>query len=182
MCSSPLGSPTDVSKRPYVHAPGVLPTRAPLATARAGVRVRDWGMGTGWVVGGVYRVYYPAARGGSRYSEAGPGSPSMGLEWVVPGAGRPCAVTHPGTHPCGARSPTGSLVPGWALNAASWPIRARFTSFSIKLSQNGQVSPENVEKASHSPYSQNGSQISPLEILRFTFSAAFSPKELMVAF
>ena len=34
------------------------------------------GYGTGWVGGGVYRVYYPAAKGGPQDSEAGPVGPA----------------------------------------------------------------------------------------------------------
>ena len=64
-------------------------------------------------------------------------------------------------------------------NAASWPIRARFNVISCKVKQNGQVSPKYVQKASHSPYIQNRVKNSPLEILRFPVSSAFSHKELM---
>ena len=56
---------------------------------------------------------------------------------------------------------------------------ARIDLISMKVSQNGRVSPKYVKKASVSPYSQNGSRKSPLEIPRFPFLAAFSPKELM---
>ena len=56
---------------------------------------------------------------------------------------------------------------------------ARFKVISLKLSQNGGVSPKYVEKAYHSPCSQNGLRKSPLEILRIPYSAAFSHKELM---
>ena len=67
-------------------------------------------------------------------------------------------------------------------NAASWPIGARLGSYFSKVSQNRQVSPKLVNKASHTPYFQNGSQKSPLEILRFPISPAFSHKELMGQF
>ena len=63
--------------------------------------------------------------------------------------------------------------------AASGPIRARFDDISWKLSQNHEVSPKYVEKACHSPYFQNELRMSPLGILRFLFSLAFSHKELM---
>ena len=95
---------------------------------------------------------------------------------------RPAAVrTHdppsgPGRYPAGP-----SLVMG-PRNAASWPIRARFTPLYSKVSQNREVSPKYHEKASHSPYFQNGRQKSPLEILRFPFPRAFSHKELMAHF
>ena len=57
--------------------------------------------------------------------------------------------------------------------------RARFQQYSSKVSQNDEVSTEYVNKACHSPYSQNDAQMSPLEILRFPYSVAFSGKELM---
>ena len=68
---------------------------------------------------------------------------------------------------------------GWVLPG---PIWARFDLILLKLSQNARVSPKYVEKAWHSPYFQNGLRISPLDILRFPFLAAFSHKELMVLF
>ena len=84
-----------------------------------------------------------------------------------------------GTHPCGARSvPCGSL-PGTSQNAASGPIKARFHDIFSKVSQNRVVSPKYIEKASHTPYFQNGLQKSALEILGFPISLAFSHKELM---
>ena len=87
-----------------------------------------------------------------------------------------------GYHPAG---PVGHPCPPCThtlRNAASWPITARFQVISHKVSQNGIVSPKNVNKACHSPYIQNGAQKSPLEILRFPLLLAFSPKELMVLF
>ena len=65
---------------------------------------------------------------------------------------------------------------------ASWLIGARFDLISVKFSQNDEVSPKSVEKASVSPYFQNGLQISPLDFLGFPFSPAFSCKELMGLF
>ena len=59
---------------------------------------------------------------------------------------------------------------------------ARFKVIYCKVSQNGIVSPVFVNKACHSPHSQNGLRKSPLEILRNPFLAAFSHKELMVPF
>ena len=80
------------------------------------------------------------------------------------------------------RSHAGPPWYGYPLTAASGPIRARFTSYSSKVSRNGRVSPENVQKACHSPCFQNGLGMSALDILRFPFSAAFSHKELMAYF
>ena len=68
------------------------------------------------------------------------------------------------------------------LKCRLWAKGARFHDISWKVSQNGQVSPKSHEKASHSPYSQNGLEKSPLEILRIPFPRAFSGKELMVPF
>ena len=92
-----------------------------------------------------------------------------------------CAM--PRTHPPG---PVGPLQgPPWygsGLSAASGPIRARIRVILLKVSQNGQVSPKSYEKASHSPYSQNGPRKSPLDFLGIPFWPAFSGKELMVPF
>ena len=62
---------------------------------------------------------------------------------------------------------------------ASWPIRARFRHIYCKVRQNREVSSEKCQKASHSPYFQNGLGNSPLDFLRFPFYPAFSGKELM---
>ena len=142
------------------------------------------GMGTGWVPGGAIPGTTQPPRGGPQYSEAGPGSP-MGLEWVVLGAGR---ATGDGGgdgllyHPAGPVGPCGPSLYRTPWNAASQPITARFDLISYKLSENGRVSPEYVDKACHSPYIQNGCQNSPLDFLRFPISPAFSHKELMVPF
>ena len=95
------------------------------------------------------------------------------------GSGRP---VRPVTTPAGpGRGSCPSLSPPRA-DAASWPIKARLRVISSKVSQNGGVSLKYVEKAYHSPCSQNGPQKSPLEIPGFPFSAAFSHKELMAYF
>ena len=86
----------------------------------------------------------------------------------------------PGTTPAGpGRSP---LVPSLYRDLADCPPTAKGTrlrSIFNKVSQNDEVSPKSHEKASHSPYIQNGLQKSPLEILRFPLTVAFSHKELM---
>ena len=128
--------------------------------------------------GGVYRVPSHAARGGSRYSEAGPVGSCREPEWVVSGCSAP---VRPVTTPAGPGRPEGSLSPPRA-NAASGPIRARFSVISSKVSQNRIVSPKMWYKACHSPYFQNGCQKSALGFLRFPFLPAFSPKELMGLF
>ena len=76
-------------------------------------------------------------------------------------------------------------APPWywdPLNAASWPIRARLTSILLNVSQNDEVSLKSVQKASHSPYSQNGLGKSALGFLRFPYFVAFSHTELMALF
>ena len=105
--------------------------------------------------------------GGCR-ARAPRGVPAVFGGGAVPGT----TLALPGPAPCGRC--TRDL-----RNAASGPIRARIHHISYKVSQNGQVSPEFDQKACHSPYLQNGLQISPLEILRFPFLLAFSCKELM---
>ena len=140
------------------------------------------GYGTGWVPGRGNTGVYPAAKDvpvkRSMDSGAGPGSPSRGLEWVVH-AQRP-STSAPTLR---ARSCPCRALPGAPrAKAASGPIGARFDLISVELSQNDEVSPKYPEKASHSPYFQNGLRMSPLDFLRFPFSPAFSGKELMVPF
>ena len=150
--------------------------------------------GSGWVPGwcrpggyqgGLYRGSTPShllARGRPISQRSGPvrllqgawSGGDMGLDacrrrcsWVPPcGPGQACCP------PC-TQDP---------LNAASWPIRARFRPLYTKLSENREVSPKYVDKACLSPYSQNGSQKSPLRFLRFPYLVAFSHKELMGLF
>ena len=133
-------------------------------------------VGYGWVGTWVgYTGSLPTSVKRSTRQRSGPGSPcrgwSGGLVHSAPGSHRP-----PTPLRSGARSAVCGTLPG---NAASWPIRARLRSISENVSQNDQVSPKSIKKACHSPYFQNRLQKSPLEILRFLFSPAFSPKELM---
>ena len=67
----------------------------------------------------------------------------------------------------------------WGRGPAPRANRARFRPHFLKVSQNGGVSPKSHQKACHTPYSQNGSQKSPLGIPGIPFSVAFSHKELM---
>ena len=76
----------------------------------------------------------------------------------------------------GARSAVWAPLPG---NAASGPIRARFQSILLKVSQNGRVYTKYVEKACHSPCFIFTVQKSPLDFLGFPYLRAFSHKELM---
>ena len=96
----------------------------------------------------------------------------------VPGLGNP----RPCPHPCGARSPFPCPWQGLPGTCPPRSKRATFDLIYCKVSQKAIVSPKSVEKACHSPYLQNGLRKSPLEILRFTVSPAFSHKELMVPF
>ena len=84
--------------------------------------------------------------------------------------------------PCGpGRSPRS---PPWdiPLDMALLDLRARIDLILLKVSQNDGVSPERSKRPVIVPIYQNGSQKSPLEILRFTYSSAFSHKELMGLF
>ena len=107
-------------------------------------------MGTGWYQGGytgrAIPGYYPATKGGPRYSEAGPGTSCREVEWVVPGAGIPSywgrRRGRSWTTLRARSEPTGPSLSRTSQIAALQPIRARFTSFLRKVSQNGEVSPE----------------------------------------
>ena len=159
-----------------MHASDV---RGRVVHAGYGTRAGIPGGYNGWVIRGP--VHYPATllEEGTPYSGAGPVGPAGagvgGTGWTdVPAAGDGFLDHPPG--PVGAPGPSLSRNP---QNAASWPITARLHLFSIKHCQNGQVSLKSVEKAYHSPCSQNELKKSALEILRFPFYPAFSPKELM---
>ena len=132
--------------------------------------------------GRVIPVHSPAARGGSICTAKRARKPCKGWSGGTYGAGRPSSprtTLRARSVPCRPLPVLGLPSPS---KAASGPIKARLGSILRKVSQNGQVSPESVEKAYHSPYFQNGLQNSPLEIPRFPFSVAFSGKELMVPF
>ena len=106
----------------------------------------------------------------------------MGLEWVGLVLGR----TVGGDGSCTTLRARSVLPAGPPCTGPlECPPRANMATFDLILlnySQNGQVSPKYVEKAYVSPYFQNRSQKSPLEILRIPFSSAFSHKELMGSF
>ena len=175
----PLGSPTGVPKRVYEQS-------VPACRTCAGSGVRA-GYGTGWCTGGVYRVgntgglyRYPATlleethgqRSGPRRPCRGRSGWSMGRTYRGrrrDGHSPPCG---PGRHPAG----TSLGIPSECRLTAN---RARIHQYFSKVSQKAEVSPKNVEKACHSPCFQNVLEKSPLDFLGFTFSAAFSHKELM---
>ena len=131
---------------------------------------------TGWWVGRAIPGTTQRPREDPPDSEAGPGQPCRGWEWVVRRVRpreRPRAVPRPTLRARSLRS----LVWGPLLeNAASWPIRARLLLFSHKLSQNGIVSPEYVEKACLSPYFQNEPQSQLLIFSDFHFGQPSLPR------
>ena len=110
----------------------------------------------GWVYWVGIPGEYPAAKDVHAKvpdpSGAGPGTPARG--GVGGDLGPPPYVR---THPSGARA-VGLQPPSLVLleQCRLLANRAKIDHISRKLSQNGEVSPKNVKKASHSPYSQNG--------------------------
>ena len=141
---------------------------------------------TGWVyrVGNTGVPVLPSTllEEGPADSEAGPEASRREAGVVVCRSRTPEAPGPPTPDPLG---PPGPAPLSWAFSPgkpASGPIRARLRSKYKNVSQNDEVSPKSVEKASISPCFQNGLRISPLEILRFPYIAAFSHKELMVPF
>ena len=184
----PLGSPTDLQKRPYVHVPA---TRDPRCGACASWSEDGAYLGmvlggyTGWAIPGTT----PAPRKEAPYPAKRVPEATVWLEWVGYGAG--CVSWEYGDG--GGDGPEPTLrarsvtlqVPSLVQDLADCRLLAIWARIDLifqKLSQNGQVSLEYVEKASHSPYIQNGLQNSPLEILRFPLLPAFSHKELMTLF
>ena len=130
---------------------------------QAGVRC-----GLDWYTGWVYRgsTTQPRCSGrGPGYSGAGPGSPTGAGVGGILELGRGWSCTHPGT--ARARS-LRSLVQDRPFHRL-WTNMARIDLIFLKVKQNGGVSPGSVQKACHSPYSQNEARNSPLEILRFLF-------------
>ena len=75
-----------------------------------------------------------------------------------------------------------AIQPVVALKPLLRAYGARFRPLNPKVSQNHGVSPKSVDKACRTPYSHFRAGKSALEILRFPFGLAFSPKELMVLF
>ena len=162
----PLGSPRPCSKRSYVHVP--VSPRVVVQRPCSGV----WGPGgyRGGYTGWVYRVgntRVPSQlESGGHIQRSGPRKPCKGWSgWDMSAA----PARAPRTHPSGPVGPLQGPPWFWGPLPASWPIRARFDLISTKVSQNDEVSPKKCHKACHSPYSQNGSRKSPLEIPRFPF-------------
>ena len=132
----PLGSPTRVQKRVSAH-----PVSCSVEGAvRVGYQVGYTEVGTRGGYTGVVPSRQGRTRKGYPDSEAGPGSPCRGLEWVV-------RIARPRTsapHPCGARSGPGPSLGAPRANAASGPIRAELRSYFYKVSQNHGVSPKSA--------------------------------------
>ena len=149
------------------------------------------GVGTGWgIPGGYTGEYYPATCEPTRRTAtagSGPSHREGGTEagWASPGYRVRRRGRLPDTHPLqplrGFRGPLRWYL-GPSRNAASGPIRRDSVIFLVKLVKTAECHQKKCEKASHSPYFQNGHQKSPLEILRFPFPSAFSRKELMGLF
>ena len=153
--------------------------------------------GLGMVQGGYSRVgipvgYYPCTQPPRSQlleeqtpSEAGPGSP------VGAGVGGVCSGrtgTDPGAHPPLLLPTHHSLRSGpgpcRALVGRAAPCgqRARFDVISCKVSKTAECHRKVSKRPVIVPIFQNRVQKSPLEILRFPISVAFSPKELMGLF
>ena len=148
----------------------------------------------GWVPGWVYRVgtgraipgtTQPSSRGAVPVQRSGPRKPCRAGVGGTGAAGALPGVRRRGrsiSHPSGPVGPPCGPPWIWTSECRLWTNTARFHLISQKLSQNGEVSPKKCQKASHSPYFQNGSQNSPLDFLRFPYLPAFSAKELMGLF
>ena len=137
--------------------------------------VYGWGI-PGWVQGRAIPGTQPPWKAEPWTAKRAPEAPARGLEWVVQGAApaRAPGTTTPG--PCRALRAR-FAVPGPL--PASWPIRRDSTSIPIKLVKTTKCHRKASKRPPVVPNSQNGSQKSPLEILGFPFSLAFSHKELM---
>ena len=119
-------------------------------------------VGTGWVIPGTQPAAKDGHPQGNPDSGAGPVGPAgAGVggqgyrpRWTVP-------VRPPIPLPTlASQGPVGPLQgPPWYRTlamSASGPIRARIDLISCNISQNDEVSPKSVEKASISPYFQTG--------------------------
>ena len=124
--------------------------------AREGVPGWVWDRVGGWEG---YTGYYPAtqhaARGAVPHQRSGPRKSCKGWSGWVWGCGRSLG-RWAGTAPeptLRARSVPCRALPGSGpLECPPTANMARFTSIFSKVSQNGIVSPENMQKACHSPY------------------------------
>ena len=138
---------------PKYAVPSGVPV--PSRVVHAGVRVLGGYLGRvyGWVYGraipGTQRQGRPTTK--RRQSQrSGPRKPLPGA-----GVGGDCCSAPGRPHPP-LRGPVWSLQdPPWCSSSKPrlWAYRARLRSIFSKVKQNGEVSPNNVQKACHSPYS-----------------------------
>ena len=157
--------------------------------ARTGWCMTRQRCGTGWVYRGMVPGgytgraipgYYPATLLEEQARQrSGPRKACRAWSGWSGAADVPAARSGSRYHPPGPVGPPGPSLYLDPLECRLLAYRARLTSYSSKVSQNSEVSPKYVEKASHSPYLQNGLKKSPLGFLRFPLLLAFSPKELM---
>ena len=144
---------------------------------------------TGWVYRVGNREVYPPSHPATLLEEdprsrqrSGPRKPCRGWSGWPAGSGRTrCSAAGTAISPPSGPGRSSPASPPWdmPLECRLWANMARFQSFYWKLSQNDEVSTKKCEKASHSPYFQNGCQKSPLGFLGFPYLRAFSHKELM---
>ena len=144
----------------------------------------------GWVYWVGTRVGYTGcttqpprfARGEVPTAEGGPRKPCRGWSgWS--GARTDRRLYGPWYHPSGPVGPLqGPPCTRVLGNAASWPIGRDLTSFLVKLVEMTKCRQKSCKRPVIVPIFQNGSEKSPLEILRFPIYVAFSHKELMVPF
>ena len=130
----------------------------------------------------LYRPSHRALREQTQTAERAPEASPAGGGWSGwSGAGTdpsacPCTSAQPPTHPAGpVGPPRPSLVGGWAPRAKG----RHLSTFPGNLVKTAKCHRNMCKRPVIVPIFQNAVQKSPLGILRFTFLAAFSHKELM---
>ena len=154
-------------------------------TSRVGTRAGIAGGYQGGYTGGVLPSHQVLRPSGGLTAKRAPEAPA-GLEWVVR-VQRPQdrSPEHPDPTTPDPAGPPGPLRWVWALSPskpAFWPIVARLRVISWNLVKTTKCHQFLCKRPVIVPIFQNGSHLSPLEILRFPFPPAFSGKELMVPF
>ena len=170
--SRPLGSPTRGLKRSYVHVPVDLGTGVLVHRGDGPGGCTGLGMGNGWVyrVGNTGYTQPPhAARGASPDSEAGPGRPWQGLEWVVwvQRARVPGPPFGPGRS--GPVLPSLSRYPLSSQTAVQTSKRRHFTTFYWKLVKTTKCRPFSSIRPVIVPVSKTGSKSRLLRFSDFHF-------------
>ena len=112
---------------------------------------------TGWVIPG-HGTHRPAARKEQTYQRSGPRRPCRGRSGWVGAAGASELLTHPSGPVGHPRCPPWSGPLLGQSNGRANHQKARLRSKYCKVSQNDEVSPKYVNKASVTPYFQNGSE------------------------